>query len=304
MPFAQTAYLVEDPSRERQAIRIVADCPGEDRVLDPLGLQRYARWVLLEVQKSRLLPSSIGEIDIIGGRLEWSDSEEFKRTVAAVMEEVKGKGHPSMIAFLAAVRLANEGGLRWPPPMDWLVAIEAKCAYLNPQANSISREHLKSTKASVQKVTHLRQQVNGLLEMGFNRVALLDVIASPPASGPDGGAWVTAAVVAEEARHAMSHDLNGRLPLVSPAGHCVYSIGAVVGGYEAYRGAVSADWRREAIDNPLLAKDPVVRGRREEVEENLLKIFEALPKPLNLRTAYCDCPDCKQVHLEGKPCNG
>ncbi|MGO9272419.1 MAG: hypothetical protein ACLQOO_19685 [Terriglobia bacterium] len=259
---------------------------------------------MLEVQKSRLLPSTIGEIDVLAGRLEWNDLSEFERTLAAVKEEVKGKGHPSNTWFLAALRLANAGGLRWPPPTDWLVAIEAKCAYLSPQADSISREHVKSTKASAQNVAHLRRQVYGLLEMGFNRVALLDVIASPPASGQSGGAWVTAAGIADETRRAMLHDLDKRLPAASPAGHCVYSIGAVAGGDEASRAAVSADWRRPALDNPLLVSDPVVRGHRKLVEENLVKIFDALPKPPNLRAVYCDCLDCRQVHPEGKPCSG
>jgi hypothetical protein len=282
---------------------MVADWPGEDQVLNPLRLYRYTCWSLLEVQKSRLIPSALGDIDILAGRLDWNDPDEFERALAAVKKEVKGKWHPSNIWLLAALRLANSGGLGWPPPMDWLVAIEAKCAYLNQQADSISRKHLKSTKASAQKVAHLRKQVNSLLKLGFNRVALLDIIASPPVSGPSGGAWVTAAAVANETRRAMSHDLEKRLPEDSPAGHCVYSIGAVAGGDEASRAAVSADWRRAALENPLLVDAPVVRAHRKQIEENLVKIFQALPKPLNLRAAYCDCPDCKQVHLEGKPCS-
>ena len=292
--------LVEDASRERQAVGIIADGPDTDAVLNPLGLHKYFSWILVGVQKSRLLASTVGEVDILAGRLEWNDHGEFERALAAVIEEKKGKGHPSCIELLAAVRLANAGGLKWPPPTDWLVAIEAKCSYLSPQAGSISREHVKSTKASTQKVAHLRRQVNGLLYAGFNRVALLDVIAT----GPNGGDWLTATYVADETRRVMLQDLDKRLPAACPAGHCVYSIGAVAGGNEASRAAVSADWRRAAQDSPLLVKDPVVREHRKELEGNLLDILAALPKPLYLKAVYCDCPDCRQVHLEGKQCSG
>jgi hypothetical protein len=46
----------------------------------------------------------------------------------------------------------------------------------------------------------------GLLEMGFDRVGLLDIIANPPVSGVDGGAWMVALDVADRSRRAMLPD--------------------------------------------------------------------------------------------------
>ncbi len=303
MPPTPSTYLVEDPERERRTARLIADAPGEEAILNPLGIPIGGSWFLLELQKGRLFTAELGDIDILAGRLDWGDPTEFQRALAAVRKEVKGRGHPSTIAFLAAQRLANDGGLRWPPPTDWLVAIELKCAYLSPKAPHISREHVKSVKPSAQKVAHLRQQVSDLLKLGVNRVALVDVIANPPVSGPDGGAWVTAAAVASETRRTMACDLDARLPSDSPVGHCAYTIGAVDGGDESRRAASSADWRRPPLDNPLLANDPTVRARRREVEANLLKIFETIQRPLNLRVVYRDCPGCRRLHLEGQPCS-
>ena len=295
-------YLFEDSLRERRGIRIAADCPGEDGFLNPLGLFRYFYWVLFEVQKCRLSSSLIGEIDIIAGRLEWEDPREFERSRAAIITKVNGVGHPSMIDLLAAVGLANAGGLKWPPPTDWLVAVEAKCAYLSPQADSILRKHVKSTKTSAGKVAHMRKQVSGLLELGFNRAALLDILVNPPATGPDGGAWVRAAAIADQTRRAMSDDLRNRLPAGSPVGHCVYSVGAVAGGDEGKRASVSTDWRCPPLDNPLLTGDLGVKRRRGELEVSIRRIFQTLPKPPYLRAAYCDCLDCKRVHREGEHC--
>jgi hypothetical protein len=60
--------------------------------------------------------------------------------------------------------------------------------------------------------------------MGFDRVALLDIIANPPVSGIDGQAWFTAFNVADLSMQAFLPDLKSRLPLNSPAGHFVWPI--------------------------------------------------------------------------------
>jgi hypothetical protein len=59
--------------------------------------------------------------------------------------------------------------------------------------------------------------------MGFDRVALLDIIANPPVSGDDGQAWLIAADVAGRSSQAMAAELKN---LCSPSFpnsflHCV-----------------------------------------------------------------------------------
>jgi len=284
-------------------VRIFVENRGiADEVLVPLGgLYAGFAWFIMQVRKDRLRGSAIGDVDILAGRLDWAEVGEFERLYT---EQLKGKErwHPSNVAFLTALMLARKGGIKWPPSTDRLIAIEAKCAYLSPQAQSISREYLKSTKGSDQKVRKLREQVNDLLESGFDRVALLDVITTPPVSGIDGQAWLNAAAVADDSRRAMAPDLETRLPPDSAAGHYVWSLGAVVGGDESRRGSSSVIEIRPAQENPLLSNDPRVRGRRREVDENLRKLFASLPKPLNLRVIFLDCPECKQIHHLDSAC--
>lgn len=311
-------YLVEQPERERASVRIFVENRGiADEVLVPLGgLHAGFAWFILQVRKDRLRSSAIGDIDILAGRLDWAEPGEFERLYAEeerlyadldrLHTEKLGRKvccHPSNVEFSTALKLARKGGIKWPPPTDRLVAIEAKCAYLSPKAKSISREYLKSTKTSDRRVRKMREQVKDLLESGFNRVALLDVIVTPPVAGLDGQAWLTAAAVADDSRRAMRQDLEKRLPSDSPGGHYVWSLGAVVGGDESRRGASSVIELRSAQENPLLSNDPRVRARRCEVDENLGKLFASLTKPLNLRVVFLDCPECRRIHHLDDACS-
>jgi hypothetical protein len=310
-------YLVEQPEREREAVRIFMENGIADEVLVPLGgLHSGFAWFILQVRKDRLRSSAIGDIDILAGRLDWAEPGEFERLYAEEEQlcaqrdrqstEKLGRTvrcHPTNVELFTALKLAMKGDVKWPPATDQLVAIEAKCAYLSPKAKSISREYLKSTKTSKRKVGKVREQVRDLLESGFNRVALLDVIATPPASGLDGQVWLTAAAVADDSRRAMQKDLEKRLPQGSPAGHYVWSLGAVVGGDERMRGASSVMELGPARENPLLSNDPRVRARRCEVDENLGKLFASLTKPLKLRVVYLDCPECKRIHHLDDACS-
>lgn len=303
MTAASNRYLVEDQQRERQAARILLDLsPTAAQLFNPLGLNPGFSWFVLNLRKERLNSLAIGDVDILAGPLEWTNPSDFEDLLRRQTEEHGGRAHPSWIELMTALRLANAEGIKWPPSTAWLVAVEAKCAYLNPQAESISRASLKSTKASPRKVKHMREQIKGLFELGFNRVTLLDIVANPPVSGPDGQAWLTAAALAAKSTREFSQDLKQRLPSDSPAGHYVWSIGAVLGGHEGRRGSTSVEEMRAPRDNPLLSKDPKVKGRRLEVEANLNKIFERLPKPLNLRVQFSDCQSCGKIHGVGSEC--
>jgi hypothetical protein len=294
-------YLVEDPEREREGVQTLVGVPFIlEGLLSPLGLNPYFAWFLLGVNKRRLRASANGDIDLLAGPLEWKDPNQF---FSKLEEEkrIKQGWHPTWPPIFAALRLANEGGIRWPPPLNYLVAIEAKCAYLNPQADAISRENLRSTKTSKQKIVHTRAQLRDLLRMGFDQVALLDIIANPPVSGLDGQAWFIAAEVAERSRRAMLPNLENRLPDNSPFGHFVWSSGAVVGGDESRRGAGCPVQLRPAVQNPLLGGAEVKASRR-EVEENLRIELERIPAPHNLRVILRDCGKCGQLHSDVSSC--
>lgn len=261
-----------------------------DQLFASLGLDG-ACWFVLRMQMHRLSASFKGDIDLLAGRLEWAHPEEFQ----ARCEEDSRKNN-RWSPFLTTVTLAAEGGIKWPPSTNYLVAVEAKSAYQDPGAAVISPETLKSTKASCQKKRQMRRSIEHLFEMGFDRVALLDLIANPPVGGPGSESWFNAGTVAGRSREAMNSVLQDRLPSQTSAGHWVLSIGAIESGLEHERGALSQRMLREASNNPQLAASGEVRANRKEIEGNLLRVLEDFPQPKNLSVVFDDCPTCGRVH--------
>jgi hypothetical protein len=242
------------------------------------------------MQMRRLSASFEGDIDLLAGKLEWAQPEEFQ----ARWEEDSRK-HNRRSAELTARTLAYEGGIKWPPSTDYVVAVEAKCAYQYPCTAVVSPETLKSTKSSPQNTKRIRQGVERLSKMGFNRVALLDLIANPPVGGPGSESWFNASTAAGLSSEAMDSVLRERLPSETSAGHLVLSIGAVESGLEEHRGALSLRMLRGTLDNPRL-NTPEGLARRKEIESNLLKVLAYLPQPKYLFAVFDDCPKCGSVH--------
>jgi hypothetical protein len=272
-----------------------------ERLFDSLGLQASFSWFILQIREERLIPSRRGDVDILAGRLRWTEPEAFDHLVS-----VERASHPdwhiSRNYEMAALKLARDGGISWPPSTGHLVGVEAKCAYLDASAGRIAAEALKSTKSSSPKTGKIRKQVESLLEMGLNHVVLLDMIANPPVSGPDGGAWISALGVASESISAMSPILGKRLPEGCEAAHWVWSIGSVVGGDEYHRGAGAPIELKPSRGNPRLANSVVTRSMRYEMEQNLRVMLSRFPTPLVWPAIFVDCKDCGSVH--GLPWDG
>lgn len=235
------------------------------------------------------------DIDILAGQLNWNDPEAFQSILA---EEVKNdpKTHISQHRYIAAVKLAESGGIKWPPLTDYLIGIEAKCAYLDPNADEITENSIKSKKSSKEAVYEIQEQVKKLLSFGFDKVALLDMIANPPASGIDGQAFVTAANIATTSKEAMSRILKQRLPEDSPAGHWVWPIGSVIGGDESQRGAGTLVELQKTRENKFFQVDTAVKANRVKMEITLNKIFSKLPSPNSFPIIFVDCRTCRTIH--------
>lgn len=291
------AYLIATPEREREACRRLVQMPFlSERMFWGLGLQASFSWFILEVRKERLVSGLQGDIDVLAGRLSWTDPTAFEELLVEERVTARGERHDSWNYQLAAMRLARAGGIAWPPLTSHLVGLEAKCAYLDPRAHRISTESLRSTKPSPKKVAKVRRQVESLLEMGLDEVALLDIIANPPVSGPDGGAWISSLVMATESEAAMDSVLKKRLPEKCDAGHWVWSSGAVVGGYEFQRGAGCPQERRPSKGNGRLGSSRAVGAIRQEVQSNLRIVFSQFATPLVFPVVFVDCKDCGTVH--------
>lgn len=266
----QKGYLVDIPEREQEAIKRLLELPFiSEGFFGSLGLSPPFFWCLLKIRKDRFVASLSGDVDILAGRLIGADS----------------------------------GGIKWPPLTDYLVGIEAKCAYLYLKANEISADTIKSRKSSPQKVRRIRLQVEGLLQMGFNKVALLDIIANPPASGIDGQAWLIASNIAMTSMEEMLPVLKDRLPMRSPSGHWVWSIGSVIGGNETVRGTGAPICLRIADKNPFLQADSGTQSRRQKMESTLDLVFSKFPSPRSFPVIFIDCKFCGKIHMMEDACN-
>lgn len=268
-------YLTEVPSQSREdvAVRRLLGTPFMiEGLLEPLKIHPEVWWAITKVPHGRLVSGFHGDTDIILGRLTLDDPRLLAPTMDQWRERYPG-AHPGMYGYFAALELAEAGGLKWPPSLDYLVAIETKCFGYDHE----ERTHT-SLKSSHAKVNRIRRQVDLLTQMGFNRAVLLDFIPNPPAAGAREHAWLEAAEQAQRSVDEAGAVLAGRLAVESPAGHVVVSWGTVLGGDETERGAGVPQWLREARENPHLG-DPAVCQRREELERNLREILVTFPRP-------------------------
>lgn len=143
-----------------------------------------------------------------------------------------------------------------------------------------------------------------LVEMGFNKVALLEFIGNPPASGIDSRAWSLASSIASASENAVASVFQRRLPQDSVAGHWVCSIGAVAGGDETMRGSAGTTEYHQASNNPYLS-DPETIINRQEMQKNLHSILSKFPTPRYFPALYINCTPCAQLHCSflDNPCN-
>jgi hypothetical protein len=289
-------YLTEMSEREHQACRRLVQLPFlSERMFGSLGLQASFSWFILQLQKERIVPALRGDVDVLAGPLAWMDPAAFDALVSEERANAKAGRHDSWNYQLAAVRLARTGGISWPPSTKHLVGVEAKCAYLDPRAEQISADALRSTKSSSSKADKIRRQVNSLLDMGLNHSVLLDIIANPPVSGPDGGAWISALAVANESASAMSSTLDKRLPQGCEAAHWIWSSGAVIGGDEFHRGAGAPQELRPSRGNSRLITSVPTRSIREEMEHHLRALFSEFATPVVFPVIFVDCKACGKI---------
>ncbi|MGZ5435664.1 MAG: hypothetical protein ACXWID_09375 [Pyrinomonadaceae bacterium] len=289
------SYLVESPQGEHAAIRKLQ---GLFCMLDgffrALNLNPYYCWFLLEIQMDALVHSFKGDVDILIGRLHARNPKDFEAALAKYAKELPN-AHPTWYDNLAALDIAESGGIEWPPKTDYLVGIETKCLKLDPNATEISEQSVKSRKSSRQAVRKIRLKIDRLLDMGFDKVALLEFIANPPASGVDSRAWSLASSIAFRSEQAVASVFKNRLLPDSLAGHWVCSVGSVAGGDETLRGSGGVTEYHSVSNNPY-HDDPVRTGRRQEMEQNLRSILAGLPAPRSFPALFINCIPCGQIH--------
>jgi hypothetical protein len=283
-------YIIEmdDQQREAEATRHVLSSPlHQERLLGPMGLGKLT-WVIMEAQKPGLVPGMVGDVDILAGPMEFSYPETFD---SALKEErsLRAEWHPYWHEYLAGKRVAEADGIKWPPTPSYVIGIEVKCSYFDTEPGS--------TKSSPRKVYGIRKQIDSLLKMGLDRVALLDVIANPPSDGANSQAWMVAAHQARTSLEATREILAGRLPDDSASGHFVWASGSVVGGDESMRGAGVPALLRQPVTNPALAAaDEKVLANRRTLLQRIPRLFADTAAPRYFPIVFIDCQECHRLH--------
>lgn len=269
--------------------------PLSERMFQSLGLQPSFSWFILRLKMDRLVRTMHGDVDILAGPLNWTDPRQFTTFV-----DRERADHPDWhVAWnheLAARKAAREGGIQWPPFFGHLIGVEAKCAYLPRSAPQVTANSLKSTKSQLGQIRKIRNEVAKLLELGLDHVLLLDIIANPPVSGPDGGAWISALAVADTSAEAMRTVLTTRLPYDSEAAHWVWSLGSVAGGDESRRGAGAPVVLRTSKGNSRLAISVTTQAKRKDVEQRLRAILSTFDRPTVFPALFLDCQRCTKIH--------
>lgn len=251
-------YLVElDQHREKTAVRRAFVCSFLlNNLIIDLGLSPDACWVILEFPK----PSGNGDIDVLLGPL----------------------------------TVSSTGWFSWPSCHHHLAALEVKVGYL--RADSAGAPKVASAKGGPGHEKRIRGQLASLVGLGLNRIALLDIIATPPATGKDGEAWFVASANAlaglGEAQPVLS-----RRPLPETfIGHWAWPWGSVEGGLEHFRGAGAPQRIRPSLPNTFIA-DPMVEERRRNLVARVSGFLSDSLGPQISPYAMVYCPRCRRLHL-------
>lgn len=290
-------YIINTDSQEREseAIRRVLASFHKEYVLAPMGLGTLS-WAIMEAQKPGLIPGVVGDLDILPGTMEFCDPAAFRDAFDRASRQYPG-AQVGLLENLAGKEIAEAGGIKWPPEPSYVIGVEVKCSYFDIKP--------RSTKSSPEKVAGIRKQIEWLLKMGLDRVALLDVIANPPSDGVDSGAWLAASSQAQASFAAAQMILGDRLPADSSAGQFVWAVGPVVGGAEDARGAGGPILLRAPQSNPAIGKKhPEVVANRETLMASIPKLLGGMPRPRYFPIVYIDCRKCRGLHVLSDGCPG
>jgi hypothetical protein len=99
-------YLIEIERREQEACRRLVQMPFLSAgMLGRLGLQASFSWFVLELRKERLVSGLRGDIDVLAGRLSWTDAATFEGLVVEERMAARAGRHDSWNDQLAAMKL-------------------------------------------------------------------------------------------------------------------------------------------------------------------------------------------------------
>jgi hypothetical protein len=265
--------------REAETVRrLVAPSGPKDLIAEVLGCGQFA-WIGLCLPTDRLLGreySSIpGDVDLLGGPLHPGSQAAWDEAL------LRRKGHP----YIAMLDLAVSGGIAWPPVLDDMGAAEVKVV----RCEVGGRTRRRGLGAREQGLA--RRQALGLCELGFDRIALLRVVVSPPACPCAGSPWLVAGSIASRAARRYARDVHTTAS--DPFCTAVLALGAVASATEDNAGSLGCVAAENLRANPLRAL-PLAQVNRRAMEGRLREAFLARPRPLGAPLFVLACARAKR----------
>jgi hypothetical protein len=279
---------VNDTDREKTATRHFLSHPLFRRdLLCALGMDGLT-WVIIEAQKPRLIPGQFGDVDILAGNITFKNPQEFARALRDAENQWPGMSEPALQEYACKV-VAEADGLNWPPISSRIVGVEVKCGYLDREKGP------QSTKSSPKKVDGTRGQIDRLIEMGLDMVALLDIIGNNPTEAY--GAFLEAGRRAQDSARAFQPILEGRLPANTPAAQFCWSVGSVFDRDERFSGGGGLLRLRQGLPNLTAGATEDAVLNRKTLLKNVSDFLGILPTPRFCPVFFIDCPDCAWLHF-------
>jgi hypothetical protein len=182
-PFADEPQLWRSKRRSDAAMSIWLEHNAGD-LLRELGINGPF-WCGLNLPRGEVLgPDNDGDLDLIGGPLEWKvEPEEWLDRTHAIARQFPPTAHHSIVQEWTARTAADEGRLKWPPSIDHLVAIEAVSSYYDVEAKL-----LKRTLAG-REMRRIEGQLGLLHRNGLDRFGMLHLIATKPGEPTATSPW-------------------------------------------------------------------------------------------------------------------
>ena len=262
-------------------------------LLARVGIQWPAGWCMLRVNNPP--QTEAGDIDVIVGRLLSEPS------ILAMTEEERQ---------LASMRFSADGYRTFKPEgpevvfdLSHLIGMELKCAYVSINEER-QRTELKSKKDSEAKERRLRIQLNGLLELGFDRVYLLDVVAGIAIDAKTFGETISLSAVSTTT--ADKHHPRGHEPFASDLsiGCMQVTLSPNKGHTEELGGSFLFSSQRKAPPNPYL-QNPDVLERRGHLVNHLTGLLSKAKISPQIPVVLDYCARCKGLgDYHGGKCPG
>lgn len=294
---------VHENSREQTAFYRWIELNADD-LMAALGVQQ-PYWFGLFLDRKDVFDEDIqGDIDFLGGPLEWTLGEDEFQAYLKSEAEAGDPAKPfARNHAMAVARAVKGGGLHWPSTPGTVVAGELKVSWFDAERQFMKPRDIRKRRARGETVVpgkwkgvhrekgaRAKDELQILLDHGFHRVTFLHLGVTRARSAPTINPWFQALADADNAESKMARLFE---PSEKPdSGFMTAVLGAVAHKHEGHAGAGG---RLRVIQEPK--ENPIEPTWLEHLTEKL----QGLSAPPSTRAFVRPCPTCECWHALASP---